>query len=45
VLPGMQEDAVAKVDAAMQAALNKRVAKWQQPLGWVALALLETPMD
>jgi integrase len=24
VLPGMQEDAVAKVDAALQAALNKR---------------------
>jgi integrase len=27
VLPGMQEDAVAKVDAAMQAALNKRETK------------------
>jgi integrase len=28
VLPGMQEDAVAKVDAAMQAAKNKRETKW-----------------
>jgi len=27
VLPGMQEDAVAKVDAALQAALNKRETK------------------
>ena len=27
VLPGMQEDAVAKVDAAIQAALNKRDTK------------------
>jgi integrase len=27
VLPGMQEDAVAKVDAAMQAARNKRDTK------------------
>jgi hypothetical protein len=28
VLPGMQEDAVAKVDAAMQAARNKQPMKW-----------------
>ena len=28
VLPGMQEDAVAKVDAAMQAVRNKRETKW-----------------
>ena len=30
VLPGMQEDAVAKVDAASQAALNERETKRQQ---------------
>jgi integrase len=32
VLPGMQEDAVAKVDAALQAAINKRETNASKPL-------------
>jgi len=32
VLPGMQEDAVARVDAALQAAINKRETSASKPL-------------